>query len=119
MSRKNTKRTVKPLKWQICTEGVTEANYLNWYIKEKCNKERSLRKLPPLHDDDYKADESLCEYFGGVEGVCKARENAKKRFKSETYPHSSVKCSQNAPCTNIFVLLDELDKFANRVHSLL
>lgn len=88
-------------------------------VKEKCNKERLLRKLSPLHDDDYKADLNLFEYFGGMDGVCKARVNAKKRFKNETYPHASVKCSRNAPCTNMFVLLDELDEFANRIHSII
>jgi hypothetical protein len=77
-------------------------------FKDICNKKRGLAGKPPLHGDDYKSDPDLFDYLNGLEGVAEACRKAKKRFENEVPPFSKIHYAKNAPCTNMFELINAL-----------
>ncbi len=90
-------------------------------VKGICNQKRAERGEHPLHDDDYKSDPDLFEYFGGVAGLKIACDNARKRFEKETERKDNISpknysneyFAAKAPCTNMFELLEALQEYAS------
>jgi len=85
--------------------------------KQICNRKREESGLSRLHDYEYKNDDMLFEYFGGMDGSRVACSHALARFKEDKKSKkegsfSSERYAKNAPCTNFFELLDALNAYA-------
>ena len=80
-------------------------------VKDHVNKMRKEQGHAILSGDKYKTTPDIFEYFGGISGAKLAKTHALKLFKKGQPPKkpSSVK-----PSTNIFLLMDELYKLAQR-----
>jgi len=101
-----------------------QRNIFQEKVKDICNKKRADKKMEPLHDDKYKSDPMLYEYFGGYNNSRQARKYAIKRFAEngkQSKPIKSIKSfsseyyANKTPCTNMFELLDALDKYARQI----
>ena len=86
-------------------------------VKEICNQKLKCLGKPAIHDDGYKSDPNLFEYFGGLEGSKVARHNAKRRFDKAEGPFATAKHAKNTPCTNFFELLDAIDEYYNKYNT--
>jgi len=93
-------------------------------VKDVCNQKRMENKMELLHDDKYKTDPMLYEYFGGYKNSKTARKYALKRFTEngrQSKPAKQIKSfsseyyANKAPCTNMFELLDALDEYAKKI----
>ena len=80
-------------------------------VKRHINDSRAAKGKPALTKSAYKTDLDLFAYFDGLDGVKTAKRNAQKRF---SYKKPPKKASSIKPSSNLYLLLDELEKLAER-----
>ena len=80
------------------------------HVNAKCKE----KDAPPLRNDTYKTEPALFDYFDGISGAIRAKENAIKIWSSRSLSGPPKKPSTVKPSTNFYLLLDELKTFSDK-----